>query len=827
MARPLDGSATPSTDVPPRHAVAWASLVYAIATLALAYPALTGAFLLNPRSDQYKAGYAFREFAAEHLKSGRGFPQWNPFIEGGLPYVAAMHGDIFYPTFLLRMVVPTDVAMTWEFPIHLFLCGLLTFLFLRAWNVGFYGALVGGLAYMLGGSIAGYAGPGHDGKLFVSTMLPLALLLLTRGIRDGRLWAWGALAVTIGLAVLSPHPQLLQYLLLTTGAFALYLAFAAHAGTGKLPTPLAIRRLVYAGGSVALGMLMGAVQYWPAVFEYKPWSPRAAGHDYATATSYSFPIEETLNAYWPQFSGILDNYWGRNGIHFHSDYFGVIVLMLVGCAFGAMQMKSFRRFWVITGIVALLWAFGGYTPFFKLILAVVPGTKYFRAPSTMIYIAAFAVSVLAALGMDRLVARAVNVKYPLVWVGAASLFAILMSAGGYTALSSAVISTMNELPQQYIDQVVTQRVSANAGQAILGAWRSWFFVVAGAGLMWAWLTDRLPLRTVTVGMVAVLIIDLWSVERMYWVFSPPAKQLFASDAAIDSIKADIARSGGQPARVWTEDAALGVSVRDPNFAGDGLMSHGLRIVGNYHGNELGDYQQLLNSSPNIPVVYSPQFWRHENVRYLYTVGADSIVRAMSEQLKLPAAPVRIGGPARSAAGNMVYAYRLPGETRPAWVASAMVKAPENQALGTVLDPRFDPARIAIIDSAATNIQAQSLQSLPEPATNKATVTASTDASYDIALDQPAAAGSALVVSENYYPGWQATADGKAASVARTNYNLIGVALPAGARTVQLRFTDRAYEKGKVVTLVSLFIALALFVVGAVVDRRRAPTLTAA
>ena len=130
--------------------------------------------------------------------------------------------------------------------------------------------------------------------------------------------------------------------------------------------------------------LIGAVQYWPALIEYKQWSPRAAGHDYATATSFSFPIEETLNAYWPQFSGILDNYWGRNFIHFHSDYFGVVVLILVGAAFGQYANKSFRQFWVVTGVVALLWAFGGYTPFFRLILAIVPGTIYFRAPSTII-----------------------------------------------------------------------------------------------------------------------------------------------------------------------------------------------------------------------------------------------------------------------------------------------------------------------------------------------------------------------------------------------------------------------------------------------------------
>src|SRR5215472_17626799 len=64
----------------PRFATAWAALVYIVASLMLAYPALTGQFLINPRSDQYKAGYAFREFAASWIRSGHGFPQWNPYL---------------------------------------------------------------------------------------------------------------------------------------------------------------------------------------------------------------------------------------------------------------------------------------------------------------------------------------------------------------------------------------------------------------------------------------------------------------------------------------------------------------------------------------------------------------------------------------------------------------------------------------------------------------------------------------------------------------------------------------------------------------------------
>src|SRR5262249_42230746 len=116
----------------PRFATAWAALVYVLPSMTLAYPALAGRIPLNPISDQFKVAYAFREFAAQSLRSGHGFPQWNPYLEGGLPYIGAMHGDIFYPTFLMRWIMPTDIAMTWEFPIHLVLCGLFTYLFLRA-----------------------------------------------------------------------------------------------------------------------------------------------------------------------------------------------------------------------------------------------------------------------------------------------------------------------------------------------------------------------------------------------------------------------------------------------------------------------------------------------------------------------------------------------------------------------------------------------------------------------------------------------------------------------------------------------------------------------
>jgi hypothetical protein len=72
------------------------------------------------------------------------------------------------------MMLPTDVAMTWGFILHVFLAGCFMYLFLRAaLGLGFFGAPVGGLAYMMDGNVAGLVSPGHDGKLFVAALLPL------------------------------------------------------------------------------------------------------------------------------------------------------------------------------------------------------------------------------------------------------------------------------------------------------------------------------------------------------------------------------------------------------------------------------------------------------------------------------------------------------------------------------------------------------------------------------------------------------------------------------------------------------------------------------
>ena len=781
----------------PRFAFAWASLVYALCTLSLAYPALTGKFLVNPSSDQYIAGYAFREFGASALRAAGHFPLWNPYLFGGMPYIAAMHGDIFYPTFLLRMFLPTDVAMTWGFIIHIFLAGLFTFGFLRVLGFGFYGALIGGIAYMMSGQIASSVSPGHDGKLFVSALFPLALWILHRGIRQGKNWSWGAFALIIGLCVLSPHPQLLQYTLLACGAYALFLALAAVDGP-TLPRAVAIKRLAAALGAVLVGLAIGAVQYLP-VREYVSWSPRAGGlADYSTATSYAWPPEELLNAYLPQFSGMLNNYWGRNFIHYHSDYVGAVVLILAGAAFIGLRTDPRRKqilFWSIALLVSLLWSLGSATPFYHIPYAIIPGTKYFRAPATIFFIGTLAIAILACAGAERFVEGKVKRKYLIGWLIAGGAIALLASTGALTSFA-----------ESFAEDRQLDAVRANSGALIAGAWRSFAFVALAVSLGLGALGGRISTRAAAWGLAALMTIDLWTVERLYWMFSPPAKVIYASDAIVDMLKAE-----PQPVRVLAlpfEPPAQ----PDAFLTGDALMTHRIRNVCGYHGNQVGRYNELTGTGcrVNPQQLFNPNVLQLTNTKYL-----------LANIPQIPFLPnfVLAKGPVRNASGDVVYLYRLNGDNPYSWLTPVAVKAPDEQVLATVLNPRFDVRRAALFDTSARVHASVGVEALPAPISVTTSVSHYEPGNVRIDLSAPAPSGSSLLVSENYYPGWKATVDGKPAPIGRADYAFIGVDLPSGARSIQLDFTSPAYERGKVITWIAILFGFLMLGAGVWRDRR--------
>ena len=547
-----------------------------------------------------------------------------------------------------------------------------------------------------------------------------------------------------------------------------------------------------------LGAAIGAVQYLP-VMEYVSWSPRSGGKGYEYATSFSFPLEETINTYLPHFSGILEKYWGRNGIHFHSEYMGAVVLVLAFFAFGGRATNRHRThawFWLGALIVSLLWAWGGATPFYQIVYALVPGSKYFRAPSTILYVCAFSVAVLSAIGAERVLRGEISRRYAIGWGAFALVMALLATAGGLTNLAMSLLGDARG-----------DAILANAPSVVAGAWRSAAFVLLALALAFGISRRRVPAPVAGWALAALVALDLWSVERHYWSFSPPADTLYAEDAIIRFLK-----SQPQPARVIALPLSDNMASHDPFVMGDALMHHRVRGVLGYHGNELGRYQELYGKEEGMQSVANPNFWSLTNSRFFYTNTAEVPFQGAT----------LVAGPVRNAAGTMTYLYELPGEHPVAWVAPLVVKLDDATTKATVLNPLFDIRRVAIVDTGSA-IAAKPVNSPLPPAVGfGVNVERYEPGAIDLVLEGSPPAGSALVVSENFYPGWSARVDGQDANIGRADYTLIGVELPAGAKRVELRFESAPVRTGSWITLAAVAAALALWGMGVVLDRRRSP-----
>ena len=166
-------------------------------------------------------------------------------------------------------------------------------------------------------------------------------------------------------------------------------------------------------------------------------------------------------------------------------------------------------------------------------------------------------------------------------------------------------------------------------------------------------------------------------------------------------------------------------------------------------------------------------------------------------------------------------YRLNDPLPLAFLAAEALQLADSQAISVLLDPRLDPRRLLIVPP-DEHVGVRSLAAMPAPATTAVRVRELRPGAYRFDLEAPATHPVYLFVSENYDPAWRATVDGTPTPVLRAQYALMGVAVPAGARSVELTFASRAYARGKVVTLIVLLLALATVGAGFVARRRGSP-----
>ena len=772
----------------------WVALgILSLFIVILSLPMLSGQWLASPHGDQYSSAYAFYSWEATEWRATGSIPLWNPMIMGGLPFLAVVtHGDILYPTALLRYFLPVHVVMNLAFFLHYILAGFLTYLFLRRMAASWTGAVTGGIAYQLSGIMISYVQPGHDGKLFVSTLLPLAFLALVIALRDRRFWGYPLLAVAVALCLLSPHVQATYYLLIAAALFALYLTFGEVTTEPFRPR---LTRLALALAAIVAGFGMGMPQILPFL-QYIPHSPRAAGYSvgYSGSTSFGIPWDHVPEFFIAGFTGdtFSRSYWGTNPLKLHSEYLGLPVIALAVLGFGDRRR---RLVWWLGGIglLFLLIALGGATPFYHLWWAVMPMVKKTRAPGMVFFVVAFCLAMFAAFGVTRLERGEGGWRHIRVWLIAGGVVALFGAIGLFGQLAVSLA------PPERVGAAIAHRADIRLS-AIIGA----VLFAAVALLVWARLQGRVPALLFALGLPLLVGLDLWRNGQHFWTYSPPpAQDLYRDDAVVARLK-----TAPKPVRVLD----LGPFTQSgPVYPQNVLMAHGIAQVTGYQGNELRYYDDLLGGRNEWRyLLASTRLWQLLAVRYVL----------IPDSAALPGYHI-VMGPVATAAGTRAFVYEADTIPPYARVVPAALKVDNDSAIPpTLADPRlpgFD--RVVLLPKEAP-LSPPALRGLPPPSASRARVTAWDAGQMTVELDPAPRDSSYVMIAENWYLDWRASVDGHAARVLRGDNALLTIPVAPGSHKIELSYHSRAYAQGKVIAFVTLILVLAGFVVPPLVARRR-------
>ncbi|HYK82123.1 MAG TPA: YfhO family protein [Gemmatimonadales bacterium] len=765
---------------PARPTLASVALL-ALWVVILALPMATGQWLASPSSDMYAAGYAYRAWGSAWWHRLGHVPLWNAELFGGLPFVAAGHGDIFYPTSFLRLVLPVATVVNLNFVVHYILAGLFTYWLLRRLHCSWTGSVIGALAYELSGVMASYPSPGHDGKLFACTALPLACLSLVMALRDKQWEGYAGLALAVALSLLG-HFQIAYYVLIAAGLFGLYLTLEAH------PEEALMRRgarLALALGAVLLGFGLGAIQILPFI-HYIPFSPRAQGYyGFEGAASYAIPWVHVPEFFLKNFVGARETYWGSNPLKLHSEYLGLPVVALA--VLGAAARERRRLIWWLGGIglLFLLISLGASTPFYRLFWAVMPMVKKTRAPGMAFFAVAFVVALFAGFGAERL-ERHEGRKAVVPWFIISAVLALL-------ALGGAFASMAVKLAGPRVDAAL-----AAAPAITWGALGSALALMATAAAAFVALRDGLTPRLFALTLALVVGCDLWLNANHFWVYSPsPTRDLFRPDSVTERVRAT-----PPPYRV----VDLGVYPT----GGVSLMAFDIPQLLGYPGNELRYFDDLWGGRNEWRNLGRLQLWDLYAIRYALLPANARFADSIPGFRRLLAAAPTAGGVAAN-----LFERIAPGPY--ARVVPGAIKADSEAVIPTLLDRRMDYSRLVLFTKDAP-VTPEPLKALPGPSPSQARVTAWEPGRVSVALDPAPAAPSYLLVAENWFPDWQARVDGRPTAVLRGDFTLLTVPVPAGARVVDFVFRSRDYETGKAVSLASLAL-LAILGVAPILARR--------
>ena len=343
--------------------------------------------------------------------------EWDDSRLGGIPTIDALFADAYHPLVWTQFIMDPARAVGFKFILTVWVAFMSAMLL--AWNLTgnkWWGSLLGFL-YAFSPEYFTYIYGGHDGKMMVFAIAPLALLAIRKIVRDGSLPYLIVFALSIVWMILGSHLQLTYLFLWGAGFYTLYEA-AFHCDTlvtrGK--------RIGLAAAALAFGLAISCFQIIPPYLYTTTQSVRGEGDhtNYGHAVSWSFHQEEMAQMLIPGFIGVdvyeqdektnsfkgssfvdvtMDEYrkmaeagsqgspfyWGHNSFKLDHNNAGALLTFLGFLCLFLPGKRRWASFWGLGAVVALSYGMGDHSPLFKIWYNILPGVKNFRAPGMALF----------------------------------------------------------------------------------------------------------------------------------------------------------------------------------------------------------------------------------------------------------------------------------------------------------------------------------------------------------------------------------------------------------------------------------------------------------
>ena len=343
--------------------------------------------------------------------------EWDDSRLGGVPTIDALFADAYHPLVWTQFLMDPARAVGFKFILTVWVAFMSAMLL--AWNLTgnkWWGALLGFL-YAFSPEYFTYIYGGHDGKMMVFAIAPLALLAIRKVVREASIGYLIVLALSITWMILGSHLQLTYMFLWGAGFYTLY-EVAFHCDGLKTRG----KRIGLAAAGLAFGLALSCFQVVPPYIYTTTQSVRGEGDhtNYGHATSWCLHQEELMQMVLPGFIGVdvyerdektndlngssfvnvtmqdyrkmMESgsqgspfYWGHNSFKLDHNNAGALLTFLGFLCLFLPGKRRWACFWGLGAVVALSYGMGVHSPLFKLWYNILPGAKNFRAPGMSMF----------------------------------------------------------------------------------------------------------------------------------------------------------------------------------------------------------------------------------------------------------------------------------------------------------------------------------------------------------------------------------------------------------------------------------------------------------